>query len=135
MCLDTQDNSFGSMPFKYFPFACTVPVLVFFAFLPEISAMVTSAVNITKPLKRIYPQIQFFFQNRRRCRRIYVFFNSFTKISQSAKKCTKSFWPCFQLFFFTPLTLSLLLRIESLPPEMLSAWHFLRYSRFNGEKG
>lgn len=67
----------------------------------------------------------FFLQNRRRCRRIYVFFNLFTKISQSAKKCTKSFWPCFQLFSFTPLTLSLLLRIESLLPEMLSAWHFL----------
>lgn len=124
------EYSFGSMAYKYFSFAYTVLVLVcFFAFSPEISAMVTSAVNITKPLKRIYPQIRvcvcFFFFRSRRCYRIYFFFNLFTKISHAQKNSTKTFWPCFQLFFFTPRVFSLLLRIKLLLPEMLSAWHFL----------
>lgn len=103
MCLDTQDNSFGSMPFKYFPFACTVPVLVFFAFLPEISAMVTSAVNITKPLKRIYPQIQFFLK----IVVVVVVSMSFSTCSQKFPRAQKSVQKHFGLVFnYFPLLLS-----------------------------
>lgn len=106
----SSEHSYGSMAFKYFLFRSIrlVSVLVFlnlfFAFLPKISAMVTSAVNITKPLKRIYPQIHFFvvvvvvvstsFSN---CSRKF----SWTFPIHSGKKSIKTFCPCFQLFLFS----------------------------------
>lgn len=75
------EHSFGSMASKYFlfrSFGFSFGFLHNFLcafFLPKISAMVTSAVNITKPLQRIYCR-------RRRhscCCRIYFFFNWFAK--------------------------------------------------------